>query len=84
MVEDKSDLRQQFEQMRSTLAQKSALTAEETHSTLDKLVQVTEKLASGVSDIDRALQAADQMRSQLSDIENRLKRVEGEAGKHSP
>ena len=66
------------------LAQKGALTAEETHNTLDKLVQVTEKLASGLSDIDRGLQAADELRSQLGDIENRLKRMEDEAGKRSP
>jgi polyhydroxyalkanoate synthesis regulator phasin len=84
LVEDRSELRQQIEEMRSTLAQKGALTAEETHNTLDKLVQVAQKLASGLSDIDRALQAVEELRSQVGDIENRLKRIEDEPGKPSP
>ena len=81
---NRSELGQQIEEMRSTLAQKGALTAEETHNTLEKLVQVAQKLASGLSDIDRALQAVEELRSQLGDIENRLKRMENEAGKRSP
>jgi polyhydroxyalkanoate synthesis regulator phasin len=84
LVEDRSQLRQQIEEMRSTLAQKGALTAEETRNTLDKLVQVAQKLASGLSDIDRALQAVEELRSQVGDIENRLKRIEDESGKRSP
>ena len=70
--------------MRSTLAQKGALTAEETHNTLDKLVHVTEKLASRLGEIDRALQAAEELGSQVADIQNRLKRIEDGAGKRSP
>jgi polyhydroxyalkanoate synthesis regulator phasin len=83
-VEDRSELRQQIEETRSTLAQKGALTAEETHNTLDKLLQVAQKLTSGLSDIDRALQAVEELRSQVGDIENRLKRIEDELGKRSP
>jgi len=66
------------------LAQKGALTAEETHNTLDKLAQVSEKLASGLGDIDRALQEAEELRTQVTDIQNRLKRIEDETGKRSP
>ena len=66
------------------LAQKGALTADEIHNTLDKLAQVTQKLASGLSDIDRALQAVEALRSQVGDIESRLKGMENEAGKRSP
>jgi polyhydroxyalkanoate synthesis regulator phasin len=84
LVEDRSELRQQIEEMRSTLAQKGVLTAQETHNILDRLAQITQKLASGVGDIDRALQAVEELRSQVGDIENRLKRIGDEAGKPSP
>jgi predicted nucleic acid-binding Zn-ribbon protein len=75
-VQDLSDVRGQIGEVRSTLADKGALTGKEIHNTLDKLVQVAEKLTSQLSDVDRAMQAAEKLALQVSDIENRVKRME--------
>ena len=80
-VEDRSDVRRQIEEMRSTLAQKGALTADQVHSTLENMVQVAEKLASQLGDVDRALQAVEEVRSRLGDVESRLKQTEDQTGK---
>lgn len=77
-MEDPSDIQRQIEEMRSTLADKGALTAQQIRSTLDKLVQVAEKLTSQLSDVDRAVQAVEKLTSQLRDIENRMKQIEDE------
>ena len=75
-MQDLSDVRRQIGEMRSMLSDKGALTGEEIHNTLDKLVQIAEKLTSQLSDVDRAMQAAEKLASQVSDIENRVKRME--------
>jgi hypothetical protein len=75
-VQDLSDVRRQIGEVRSMLAGKGALTGEEIHNTLDKLVQVAEKLTSQLSDVDRAMQAAEKLALEVGDIENRVKRME--------
>lgn len=78
-----SDAQRQIEEIRSTLAQKGALTADQVHETLEKLVQVSGKLASQLGDVDRALQAAEEVRSRMGDIESRLKQIQDQTGKAS-